>query len=85
MNDAAATAEQKRVRADDVVVAYLAVLEQLPPEARTAFVLRAIYGVGYDQIAQVTGKSEAECRTLVQRAKAQLRNERPVRVPSRDP
>ena len=84
VTDAPATPEQIRERADDITVAYLTVLERLPPEARTAFLLRTMFNMDYDEIAQTIGKTEAECRGLVQRAKAQFRNERPGYAPSRN-
>jgi RNA polymerase sigma factor (sigma-70 family) len=82
--DAPATHEQMRERADDITVAYLTVLERLPVEARTAFLLRTMFDVDYGQIARTIGKTEAECRGLVQRAKAQFRDERPGYGPSRN-
>jgi RNA polymerase sigma-70 factor (ECF subfamily) len=84
VTDAPATHEQMRERADDITVAYLTVLERLPPEARTAFLLRTMFDVDYHEIAQAIGKTDAECRGLVQRAKAQFRDERPGFVPSRN-
>jgi RNA polymerase sigma-70 factor, ECF subfamily len=82
--DAPVTPEQMQDRADDVSVALLASLERLPPEARTAFLLREMFAVDYPELAQTVGKSEAECLELVRRTKAQLRDERPRRVPPRD-
>ena len=84
VTDAPATPEQMSERADDITVAYLTVLERLPAEARTAFLLRTMFDVDYHEIEQAIGKTEAECRGLVQRAKAQFRNERPGYVPSRN-
>lgn len=82
--DSSATPEQMHERADDVSVALLTLLERLPPEARMAFLLGEMFDVNYDEVAQTIGKSEVECRQLVHRAKAQLRDGRPRYAPSRD-
>jgi RNA polymerase sigma factor, sigma-70 family len=77
MTDPSATPEGVRERADDVSVAFLMVLERLTPEARAAFLLREVFDADYDEVAETIGKTEAACRQLVSRAKAQLRDERP--------
>src|SRR5215470_19530068 len=69
--------EQMLERADDIVVAFLALLERLPPEARTAFLLREMFDADYDDLSRTIGKSEAASRQMVHRAKKQLRDERP--------
>jgi RNA polymerase sigma-70 factor (TIGR02957 family) len=61
-------------RADDISVAFLALLERLAPEARAAFLLREVFDADYAEVAQALGKSEAACRQIVSRAKAQLKN-----------
>ncbi|REE19270.1 RNA polymerase sigma-70 factor (ECF subfamily) [Paraburkholderia sp. BL27I4N3] len=77
MSDLPATPEEATERADDISVAFLVLLERLTPEARAAFLLREIFDADYDEVAQAMGKTEAACRQLVSRAKAQLRDERP--------
>ncbi len=49
--------------------AYLLLLEQLSATERTHFVLREAFGFGYSEISQITGKSPANCRQIVHRAK----------------
>jgi len=71
------TPESLVERADDLSVAFLAVLERLGPEARAAFLMREVFDAEYAEIAAMLDKSEAACRQLVSRAKAQLRDERP--------
>lgn len=61
-------------RADDISVAFLALLERLAPEARAAFLLREVFDADYAEVAQALGKSEAACRQIVSRAKAQLKD-----------
>lgn len=71
------TLEQLLELADDVSVAFLAILERLPPAARTAYLLREMFDVDYDEIAQVIGKSKAKCAEMVLHARARLRARRP--------
>ena len=66
------TPEEMLERADDMSVALLMVLERLSPEARAAFLLREVFEADYAELARTIGKSEAACRQLVHRAKAQL-------------
>ncbi|PMS35286.1 RNA polymerase sigma-70 factor (ECF subfamily) [Trinickia symbiotica] len=77
MTGSPTTPEEAKERADDVSVAFLLLLERLTPEARAAFLLREVFDADYAEVAQAIGKSEAACRQLVSRAKAQLRDERP--------
>ncbi|WP_198084487.1 RNA polymerase sigma-70 factor [Variovorax sp. E3] len=77
LTDAPTTPEQLLERADNISVAFLAVLERLAPEARAAFLLREVFDADYDEVARTLGKSEAACRQLVHRAKAQVQEGRP--------
>jgi RNA polymerase sigma-70 factor (ECF subfamily) len=63
--------------ASNLSVAFLVVLERLAPEERAAFLLHELFESGYDEIAQILGKSEAACRQLVSRAAKRVREERP--------
>ena len=67
-----ATPEALLERADDLSMAFLTVLERLGPEARAAFLLREVFDADYADVASALGKSEAACRQIVSRAKAQL-------------
>ena len=82
--DAPATPEQMLERADDISVAFLALLERLGPEARAAFLLREVFDADYAEVARALGKSEAACRQIVSRAKAQLKDARPRHAVSSD-
>ncbi|KVE00304.1 MULTISPECIES: RNA polymerase sigma-70 factor [Burkholderia] len=85
LGESPATPEEMTERANDVSVAYLLLLERLTPEARAAFLLREVFDADYDEIADAIGKSEAACRQLVSRAKAQLRDDdRPRHVVPRE-
>lgn len=73
----AATPEALKERADDISLAFLALLERLSPEARAAFLLREVFDADYRDVAEVLDRSEAACRQLVSRARTQLRDTRP--------
>jgi RNA polymerase sigma-70 factor (ECF subfamily) len=57
------------MRRDTVNTAYLLLLQQLSEVERIVFVLREAFGFGYDEIADMTGKSTANCRQIFRRAK----------------
>ena len=84
LSDSPVSPEQMLERADDVSVAFLMLLERLAPDARAAFLLREVFDADYADVADTLGKSEAACRQLVHRAKAQLRDERPRHVVGRE-
>jgi RNA polymerase sigma-70 factor (ECF subfamily) len=71
--DPADRAEQ----ADSLSMAFLLVLERLSPVERAVFLLRDVVGYGYDDIARIVGKSEANCRQLAARARRHLEENRP--------
>jgi RNA polymerase sigma-70 factor (ECF subfamily) len=71
--DNVASPEEQCEIADDVSVAFLAVLERLGPEARAAFLLREVFDYDYPEVARMVGKSEAACRQMVHRALPRLR------------
>ncbi|UVH57638.1 RNA polymerase sigma-70 factor [Variovorax paradoxus] len=77
LTEAPDTPEQLLERADNISVAFLAVLERLAPEARAAFLLREVFDADYDEVARTLGKTEAACRQLVHRAKVQVQEGRP--------
>jgi RNA polymerase sigma-70 factor (ECF subfamily) len=68
--------EMQRELADDVSVAFLAVLERLGPEERAAFLLHDVFDYDYPEVAQALGKAEPACRQLVSRGRARLRESR---------
>lgn len=63
--------------ADEVSVAFLSLLEQLGPEERAAFLLKEAFDHSYQQIGELIGHSEVNCRQLVHRAKQRLQAGRP--------
>jgi RNA polymerase sigma-70 factor (TIGR02957 family) len=66
------TPEELLEKADQVSLGLLRLMERLTPESRAAFLLREVFDVDYPDLARLVGKTEAACRQLVRRAKAQL-------------
>ena len=63
--------------ADSVSMAMLLVLETLAPTERAVFVLREVFDVGYDEIAEALDKSPAAVRQVAHRARAHVTARRP--------
>ncbi|WP_313346168.1 RNA polymerase sigma factor SigJ [Stenotrophomonas sp.] len=68
---------ERHALADEVSVAFLALLEQLGPEERAAFLLKDLFDYDYPQIAALLDLSEANCRQRVHRARHRLQAGRP--------
>jgi RNA polymerase sigma-70 factor, ECF subfamily len=71
--DPAAAAEQ----ADSLSMAFLLLLERLSPLERAVFLLHDVFSYGYDEAAEVVGRSAAACRQLAHRARQHLEAGRP--------
>lgn len=66
-----------RVELDETVsIAFLVVLESLSPVERAVFLLREVFAYEYGEIATIVGKTEANCRQLLRRAREHLHEER---------
>ncbi|GAA2355575.1 RNA polymerase sigma-70 factor [Dactylosporangium salmoneum] len=63
--------------ADSVSMAMLVVLETLAPVERAVFVLREVFDLEYDEIAQAVEKSPAAVRQIAYRARAHVAARRP--------
>jgi RNA polymerase sigma-70 factor (ECF subfamily) len=72
------------VVADSLSFALLSVLEALGPVERAAFLLREVFGYGYDEVAEVLDRSEPACRQMVARARKRVEAGRPRRTVERD-
>ncbi len=59
--------------AETVGLAMLVVLEALDPAERIAFVLHDVFGVPFDEIADIVGKSPEATRQLASRARRRVR------------
>jgi RNA polymerase sigma-70 factor (ECF subfamily) len=57
------------VLAESVSMAMLVLLETLTPDERAVFVLREVFGFGYDEIAGAVGKSVTTVRQMAHRAR----------------
>jgi RNA polymerase sigma-70 factor (TIGR02957 family) len=63
--------------AENVSIAMLTVLETLGPVERAVFLLREVFDVPYDEIAQAVGKSQAAVRQVAHRAREHVTARRP--------
>jgi RNA polymerase sigma-70 factor, ECF subfamily len=68
--------------ADSVSMAMLLVLETLTPTERAVFVLREVFDLAYDEIAEAVDKSPAAVRQIAHRARAHVAARRPRGVVS---
>ena len=68
--------------AESVSMAMLLVLETLTPTERAVFVLREVFDLEYDEIAEAVGKSPAAVRQIAHRARAHVAARRPRGVVS---
>ena len=68
--------------ADSVGLALLVVLETLDPAERLAFVMHDMFGVSFDDIAEIVGRSPAAARQLASRARRRVQG-RPA-IPAAD-
>ncbi|TDT40909.1 RNA polymerase sigma-70 factor (ECF subfamily) [Streptomyces sp. BK208] len=69
--------------ADSVSMAMMLVLETLAPVERAVFVLREVFDLGYDEIAEAVEKSPAAVRQIAHRARAHVAARRPREAVSR--
>jgi RNA polymerase sigma-70 factor (ECF subfamily) len=64
--------EQEVLLADSVGLALLVVLDPLTPAERLAFVLHDLFGVPFDEIAPIIGRSPIAARQLASRARRRV-------------
>ena len=69
---------------DSVSMALLVTLESLNPVERAVFLLHDVFDYGYDEIAEIVGKSRENCRQLAVRARRHVEAHRPRFEPSRE-
>jgi RNA polymerase sigma factor (sigma-70 family) len=65
--------EQQAVLADSVGLALLVVLDTLTPAERVALVLHDMFGLSFDNVALIIGRSETATRQLASRARRRVR------------
>lgn len=63
--------------ADEVSTAMLVVLQQLSGPERAAFLLREVFGFGYEEVASALDASQPSVRQLVHRARGKVRRDVP--------
>ena len=62
--------------ASSLTTAFLVLLQQLTPTERAVFLLREVFEFDFDEIAKSVGKSEANTRQILTRARGRLRGSR---------
>jgi RNA polymerase sigma factor (sigma-70 family) len=70
--------EHEALLADSVGLALLVVLETLSPAERLAFVLHDMFGVPFDEIAPIVGRTPTAARQLASRGRRRVRGAAPV-------
>ena len=55
--------------AESLTMAFLVLLESLSPVERAAFLLHEVFDYDYKETAEIVGKTEANCRQMIHRAK----------------
>jgi RNA polymerase sigma-70 factor (ECF subfamily) len=68
----AADPEREAMLAESVGLAMLAVLQRLPPSERVAFVLHDVFGVPFEEIAGIVGRSPVAARQLASRGRRRV-------------
>ena len=79
--DPAARAEAR----ESVELAFIHALQGLPPRQRAALVLRDVLGYGTAEVAEMLGTGEVSVKGALQRARATVRERRPVADRDRAP
>ncbi len=64
--------EREAMLAESVGMAMTAVLQQLAPAERVAFVLHDVFGVSFDEIAEIVGRSPVAARQLASRGRRRV-------------
>jgi RNA polymerase sigma-70 factor (TIGR02957 family) len=70
--------------ADSISLAMMLVLETLAPTERAVFVLREVFDLDYDEIADAVGKNSAAVRQIAHRARGHVAARRPRGAVSAD-
>jgi RNA polymerase sigma-70 factor, ECF subfamily len=68
----------KRVEDEETIsLAFLTLLERLSPDERAVLVLRDAFDYGYEEIADVLGKSQPAVRQVLSRARKRIEEDKP--------
>jgi RNA polymerase sigma-70 factor (ECF subfamily) len=77
--DTAALAPDSRTElAEDLSIALLLILDRLSPLERAAFLLHDVFDFSFSEVAAALDRSDAACRQLAARARAHVREARPL-------
>ncbi|MGE0060384.1 MAG: sigma-70 family RNA polymerase sigma factor [Dehalococcoidia bacterium] len=71
----AADPEREAMLAESVGFAMLAVLQRLAPAERVAFVLHDVFGVPFDEIGEIVGRTPVAARQLASRGRRRVQGE----------
>jgi RNA polymerase sigma-70 factor, ECF subfamily len=74
---AALTPDSRAELAEDLSIALLLTLDRLSPLERAAFLLHDVFDFSFSAVARALERSEAACRQLAARARANVRTARP--------
>jgi RNA polymerase sigma-70 factor (TIGR02957 family) len=77
LTDARADPSELADMSDSLSMSFLVLLETLSPVERAVFLLRQVFDYGYDEIAEVVDKSEANCRQIFGRAQRRIAEGKP--------
>src|SRR5262245_59672558 len=67
---------------ESISMAFLVLMERLNPVERAVFLLREVFEYEYAEVSAAVGRSEANCRQILRRAKEHVRAARPRFAPS---
>ena len=84
VTDGAGDPARHAEEADSLSMAFLLLLERLSPVERAVFLLRDVFGYGYDEIAGIVGKTPDNCRQLALRARKHVDDGKPRFEASRE-
>ena len=70
--DSATNPEQEALLADSVGIALMVVLDRLAPAERLAFVLHDLFGVSFEEIGTIVGRTPTAARQLASRARRRV-------------
>ena len=72
---AAVTPQEEAILAEQVGIALLVVLDRLAPAERLAFVLHDVFGMAFEEVAAILGRSPEAARQVASRARRRVRAE----------
>jgi RNA polymerase sigma-70 factor (ECF subfamily) len=77
VTDAASDPTNAMWKGESISMAFLVLLERLNPIERAVFLLREVFDYEYAEISEAVGRTEANCRQILRRAKQHVQAARP--------